>query len=510
TSPNSALVQDYQRAWKAATGLTHPYIVKTQALGLTSAGQLYIVSECLAEGASALALLTLAEVDKPVSPVIALALIQKVAEALAEASQAGLVHKNLRPETILVRPTGAPALLELDAPSSAWSQEMAYASPEQRQGKALDSRSNIYTLGVILYELLHGYRPDETPDPLLAPASPEKSRKELSSQTLRVISSCRQEQPWARYQNLAELMTAIDQALLAETAALESAAAPPGGAGRPAGRPRQAPADNRPVRAHWLPLVATCLFLALLGLAMFNSWNGTDTRSSIPIFEQLPLLGGRNDPARQTAEAEAATATIRALQLRWPTKTPLPTASTDSELVATLRPLVAGVSTLTPTATPSATPTRTSTPTVRPPLPTATPTPTTTPATVPSSTPSATSTAPLPPPPPPPGSTPTPTPTPLPPPTGAPTGTPSPATPTPPLPPTPTPPLPPTSTPPSTLLPQPTNTPPPTSTPPLPLTLTLPLPTLRVPLPLEQGLAGGFVWFYTGGLRSIFKIIAIF
>ncbi|MCI0645695.1 MAG: serine/threonine-protein kinase, partial [Chloroflexi bacterium] len=33
TSPNSALVQDYQRAWKAATGLTHPYIVKTQALG---------------------------------------------------------------------------------------------------------------------------------------------------------------------------------------------------------------------------------------------------------------------------------------------------------------------------------------------------------------------------------------------------------------------------------------------------------------------------------------------
>lgn len=407
-------------------------------------------------------LLSLAVVDKPVSPIPALTLIRQVAEALAEASHSGFIHKNLRPETILIDTNDLPVVLKFDSltlPEQDEGEEMIYASPEQKKGKVLDSRSNIYTLGIILYELLYGVHPDEMPIPEKGLDQAEEGEPGISSHTLRVIDICRKEQAWARYQNYTELLAAIDGALLTEADSDDSATVPPaavyGAAGW--GKAGKLPANGFSLNNRWLPIFATILFLALLGIAMVYTWNRTNPSAAILIFDQMPLLmGDENSPARQTAAAEEATATIRALQIRLPSRTPTPPPTIEATGVTEEPPIAAGVPTETPTPPPpTPTPTATSTfnsPPPPPPPPTETPTEPPSPTPLPTLTPTNT-----PPPPPPPAPTNTP-----PPPTNVPTSVPTntlsptepPPTSTPP-PPTPTPPVLPTST----LLP--------TSTPPL-------------------------------------------
>jgi len=300
-----------------------------RTLWLTKAGQLYTVSECLTSDASAADIFTLAELEKSVSPVTALTLIHKVADALAAASQTGLVHKRLRPEVIIVRPDGDPALLELDIPSSqpgAHRHNHAYASPEQQQGRMVDSRSNIYTLGVILYELLHGSRPDPAANGSSPPGSPETNHQALSSQTSRVVANCCQEQVWARYQNLAELMVAIDQALLAERDSEESDTAPLLASGSKETRkaPRQRMERTSLRNSQWPPVIAIVLFLTLLSAAMIDAWTGDSDQANIPVVEQLPLLDSENSLAEQMAEAAAATSTPTAAPTNTPPATPTP------------------------------------------------------------------------------------------------------------------------------------------------------------------------------------------
>jgi serine/threonine protein kinase len=414
-------------------------------------------------GSAAPTLLSLAVVDKPVPPILALTLIRQVAEALAEASHSGLIHKNLRPETILFDMNDLPVVLNFDSiPLSEQdeAEEMIYASPEQKEGKVLDSRSNIYTLGIILYELLHGVRPGEMPFPEQNLAPAEDGESGISSLTLRVVDTCRKEQAWVRYQNYRELLVALDGALAAESASADSPTVPTvagsGAEGQEKAGKRRAWALS--LNNRWLPILATILFLALLGVAMVSTWDRPDSSAVIPIFEQLPLLmGGENSPARQTAVSEEATATIRALQIRLPSRTPTPLPTVEATGVTEEPPIAAGVPTETPTPhspTPTPTPTATSTsPPPPPPSPTETPTETAVPTLPP--TPTLTNT---PPPPPPPGPTSTPQPSPTNAPTSVPTNTPEPTEPPPtatPLPPTPTPPTLPTSTPPPATPPTP-------------------------------------------------------
>lgn len=423
-------------------------------------------------------LLSLATVDKPVSPDLALTLIRQTADALAEASQAGFVHKNLRPETIIIQQQDLPVKLNFDAPSpqsEAEDWDMRYASPEQKEGKVLDSRSNIFTLGVILCELIFDTLPDEATDPLAETFSSENGYQAVSSQTIRIIETCCRKEPWARYQTWLELEAAIDRALAVETTTAESPTVPVVPPGKSAVRSRslaQLVKTGTNLNPRLLPIAAILIFLLLLGLAMVRSWTqNVSDNPSIPIFQQLPLLfSGQLSPANQTRQSIEATGTIQALEIRLSTRTPTPSPTSENQLSDSETPLAS-----VPSETPlSLSPTATANSTDLPSPPTETPTETPTNTAVPSSSPTLTR-SPLPP-----GTTNTPVPTPStiptspPNPTNAPTSTPpQPPTPTPPPAPTPTPPVFPTSTPEPTNTPQPTITPSPvgtsqpTSTPPI-------------------------------------------
>jgi serine/threonine protein kinase len=149
---------------RVAAELDHPHIVPVFDLGRTADGLCFVVSKFIAG-------CNLAEKIGEARPswVEAVELTATIAEALHHAHKHGLVHRDVKPSNILLDPAGKPfladfglALKEEDVGTGpAVCGTPAYMSPEQANGEGhrVDGRSDIFSLGVVFYELLTGRRP---------------------------------------------------------------------------------------------------------------------------------------------------------------------------------------------------------------------------------------------------------------------------------------------------------------------------------------------------------------
>lgn len=161
-------VETLVREAKAASALNHPNIVTVHEVIEWEAG-LAIVME-MVEGKALRSLVGISLLNEELAHLGA-----QIAAALAEAHARGIIHRDIKPENILVREDGYVKLLDLglarrvDAGQSSSGNLAAgtlrYISPEQTRGHSLTVASDIFSLGVVLYELAAGVHPFEAPSP---------------------------------------------------------------------------------------------------------------------------------------------------------------------------------------------------------------------------------------------------------------------------------------------------------------------------------------------------------
>jgi len=176
------LVSRFRREARAMSHLTHPNTVKVYMYGELDDGSLYIVMELL-EGKN---LHQTLRTEGPMTIERALPILIQVCHALEEAHRAGIVHRDLKPENIFLNQQGGirdfAKVLDFGL-AKVSEREMApgsvilthegmvfgtpeFMSPEQARGKTLTSASDIYSLAVILYEILTGRLPFQAKTPL--------------------------------------------------------------------------------------------------------------------------------------------------------------------------------------------------------------------------------------------------------------------------------------------------------------------------------------------------------
>ena len=230
------LVQRFRREARAMSKLTHPNTARVFLFGQLDSGALYIVMEFL-DGDN---LLQVEKADGPFSPRRAAKVMMQVCGALEEAHKAGIIHRDLKPENIVLTNQGGiedfPKVLDFglakmnDQDPSTGSirvltQQGAifgtpeFMSPEQAKGEPLDPRSDIYSLGVILYEMLTCKLPFKARNPMdyiaqhikakPIPVHERTSGLDLEEYHWKVLSKTMMKDPADRYQTAAEFADSL-------------------------------------------------------------------------------------------------------------------------------------------------------------------------------------------------------------------------------------------------------------------------------------------------------------
>jgi serine/threonine-protein kinase len=222
----------FLREARASVRLKSEHVARVFDVGTLATGEPYSVMEYL-EGCD---LSTHANANKPLRIADAVEYVLQGCEAIVEAHALGIVHRDLKPQNLFVtrRANGAPLVKVLDfgiskGPLGAGEMSLTdstivlgsplYMAPEQmRSARNADVRSDVWSLGVILYELLTGQVPfdGETMTELCLkvvnepPPPPRDLRGELPEPLAKIVSKCLEKDPDKRFQNVAMLADALE------------------------------------------------------------------------------------------------------------------------------------------------------------------------------------------------------------------------------------------------------------------------------------------------------------
>ena len=225
-------LERFRREARAVAQLSHPNVVSVIDAGNDEDGHPYIVFEYV-EGE------TLKQrIDRlgrlPLDEAAAYAI--EVGRGLQSAHQAHMVHRDVKPQNVLIDPEGRAKVTDFGIALSLEDDGLTktgrvlgttdYVSPEQAMGKAVDARSDIYSLGILLFEMLRGDVPFKAEtlvgvamkhvnDPMPDIQAP---RPGTSAALTAVIERATQKDPKKRYRDMGEMLTDLEAALEVEIA----------------------------------------------------------------------------------------------------------------------------------------------------------------------------------------------------------------------------------------------------------------------------------------------------
>jgi hypothetical protein len=215
TGANPAVLARFEREAKAMAALDHPNIVHIHDYGRTGDGHPYLVMEFI-DGMDIHRLRQAGRLDLPG----ALDLVSQVCAALHYAHARGIIHRDIKPANIMVTTEGVAKVADFGLAKVLDSDDhphadpaltrsgtavgtLDYMAPEQLEGQPVDHRADIYSLGVMLYDLLTG-----TPPRGAWP--PPSQRVRIDIRLDEIVLRALQQNPAARYQAAAEVRADVD------------------------------------------------------------------------------------------------------------------------------------------------------------------------------------------------------------------------------------------------------------------------------------------------------------
>lgn len=219
-------IERFRREAKAVSQLDHPHIIKVYEIGEHD-GLQYFAMEYLAGPT----LGSLLKQKGRLSPAQAARIIVDMADALDLAHSRGIIHRDVKPDNIMADEDGVFKIMDFGIARIEEGTRLTvtgsvmgtpeYMSPEQASGTATDRRTDIYSLGVVFYELLTGRLPFKgvTAMEVLhmhltrAPESPKLLNPEIPGNLAHVVSKMLEKQPAGRYDSFRHVINAVSQAI---------------------------------------------------------------------------------------------------------------------------------------------------------------------------------------------------------------------------------------------------------------------------------------------------------
>jgi serine/threonine-protein kinase len=219
-------LERFKREIRLARKITHRNVLRTYDYG--EAEGVYFISMEFVRGYTLSELLDEAP-QRQMPPRAAVGITRQICRGLHAAHEQGIIHRDIKPQNVLIDAKGEAKLMDFGIARMAETPEGVtqagliigtphYMSPEQVQGNVLDARSDVYSMGVLIYEMLVGRRPFEsssvtgvlTAHITEAPKPPAELRPDIGADINAIVLRCLAKDPRVRYADAGELLAELE------------------------------------------------------------------------------------------------------------------------------------------------------------------------------------------------------------------------------------------------------------------------------------------------------------